>query len=515
MSDPTPAPTSAAARHSDQKARGYLASTVKHGGVYAIGTILTRLVGFIMLPVYTHILTAADYGVLEILSLTTDILSMLVGLGVRQAVLRYYYRYDTETERNAVISTAAVMLVAAFLVVGGVGMAVAGPATDALLGPGEPLHYFQLAIAGFALQALADVPLVYLQARQRSGELVTSNLIRLVIALSLNILFVVVLRIGVAGIFLSTIIASLLVGGVMMWRMLRETGLHLVGRNARELLAFGAPLMVLQLGSFILHFSDRYFLRYDRTLEEVGVYALSYKLAMMLGTFVIGPFYSIWTAKSLEIARREGEHATPILASIMRHYNLVLVSCAFGLALFSTDVVHLAMGEAFQTADRTVPVLAIGMVFFGYRQISQVGAMIAERPGFVAWSSATAAAGAILLNLTLIPRYGAMGAAISTMSAFGLEFFIMRALSLRVHPVTVPLGELFAPMAVAAAVWGAASLAVPAGAGELTGLGVRLVAALGYALLIVVTGILTADERRALKDIVRDPRSMLRSLRQA
>jgi O-antigen/teichoic acid export membrane protein len=514
MSEPIPT-TPDGAPSTERRARGYLKSTVKHGGIYAVGTILSRLVGFLMLPVYTRVLTTEDYGIMEILSLSTDILSMLVGLGIRQAVLRYYYRYDTDVERNGVISTASLLLIGIFTVTGALGIAFAGPLTQLLLGPDLPDHFVQLAVLAFAFGALGDIPGVYLQARQRSTVVVGAGLARLVIALSLNILFVVYLRLGVAGVFLSTIIASCLVGGVLFVRMMRETGMTFVGLRARELIAFGAPLMVWQIGSFVLHFSDRYFLRYNRTLDDVGIYALSYKLAMLLGTFVIGPFRDIWTAKSLEIERREGAGATPILESIMRQYNIVLVSVAFLLALFATDVVHLMLGEKFHAADGAVPVLALAMVFFGYRQIAQAGALIGNKPGYIAWSTTIAAVGAIALNLLLIPRWGAMGAAVATATAFGLEFLIMRTLARRAHPVSVPLRQLAQPLALGVVTWLLAALAVPDGAGRWTGLAIRIAAALAFGVALASIGILTREERGAIAHVVRDPKSMLRSLRKA
>lgn len=497
------------------RARGYLATTVKHGSIYAFGTILAKGVGFIMLPVYTRVLTTVDYGILEILALSTDVLGMLVGLGVRQAVLRYYYLYETQEERNGVISTAAMLLLLIFGLTGALGLAFAGTLTDILLGPGEPVRFVRLAVIAFALGALGEIPGVYLQARQRSQAFVASNLARLVLALSLNILFVVIMRLGVAGIFMSTIIASIVVGGYMVVQMLRETGMRFVGPRARELIAFGAPLMVWQVGSFVLHFSDRYFLRYNRTLADVGLYALGYKLSMLLGTFVIGPFNNIWSAKSLEIAQREGDGANAILGSIMRQFNIVLVSIALMLALFATDVIHLVLGAEFHSADRVVPILVIAMVFFGYRQISQVGALIAGRPGLIAWSTTVAAGGAILLNLLLIPPYGAMGAAVATAAAFGVEFVVMLLLSKRVHPVPVPFAHLAQPFVLAIVVWIAAALAVPAGASQFTGLTVRLVAALAYLVALAVTGILTREERSALLVIARDPRSLVSALKKA
>lgn len=509
------AATAAGDAEGSARRTGYMASTVKHGLIYFLGNVLSRLAGFIMLPVYTRVLTTGDYGILEILSLSTDILGMLAGLGIRQAVVRLYYQYDSTEDRGAVVSTASALLLGIFGTIMVVGIALSRPITDALLGADQGTRFVQLAITAFALGALGDVPGVYLQARQRSSVLVLANFVRLVLALGLNILFVVVLRTGVAGIFYSTILASVLVGGYMSIAMLRETGIRLSRRMARELVSFGSPLVAGQLGSFVLHFSDRYFLRYFHSLGVVGVYSLSYKFAMLIAMFVNGPFSAIWNAKALEIERREGAGAPPILRAILKQYNLVLVTAALGASLFSADAIHLILGREFHGADRPLPLLALAVVFFSYRNITQTGALIAKRPGIIGSVTSGAAVLALALNLLLIPRWEAMGAALATVLAFGAEFLVMLVLSERAYRIGITLGDLFAPLLIAAACWTGAALVAPAGAGEPAGVAVRVAAFAAYVGALAVTGILTPAARRVALDSVRRPRALLDALRSA
>ena len=142
--------------------KGYLASTVKHGLVYFLGNVLGRIAGFIMLPVYTRLLTTSDYGVLEILALSTDVLGMLAGLGIQQAVIRYYYQYTSDEDRGAVVSTAAIIMWAVYGVIAVLGLAFSSPISEALLGPGPLAHFVQLAVISFAVSAIGDaMPLLY------------------------------------------------------------------------------------------------------------------------------------------------------------------------------------------------------------------------------------------------------------------------------------------------------------------------------------------------------------------
>ena len=492
-----------------------MASTVKHGLIYFLGNVLSRLAGFVMLPVYTRVLTTGDYGILEILSLSIDVLGMLAGLGIRQAVLRLYYQYDTTEDRSGVVSTAALLLVAIFASIAAILLAFSSQISAALLGPNQPVLLLRLALLAFVLGTLGDIPGVYLQARQRSSALVLSNFVRLVLALSLNILFIVILRTGVAGIFLSTILSAVVVGGFMAIMMFRETGIRFVPRIARALVSFGSPLVASSIGSFVLHFSDRYFLRHFHSLAIVGVYSLSYRFAMLIAMLVDGPFYSIWSAKAFEIERREGAAAPPILRSILLQYNLVVVTAAFGVALFATDVIHIMLGAEFRAADGPVPLLALAMVFFCYRHMSQTGAMIRKKSGYIAVVTSAAAATALLLNLLLIPRWGAMGAASATAGAFALEFLVMNSLSERTYPIGLKVRELFAPLAIASGVWAAAAVAVPDGAGPMTGLAIRIAAFGAYAIVLSATGILSPSARQLLIRSAREPRAIMNALRSA
>ena len=78
----------------------------KHGAVYGIANLLDRIISFIMIPVYTRFLTPSDYGILELLYITSSVLSIFIGVGIESAVGRFYFDYKEQKDRNMVISTA-------------------------------------------------------------------------------------------------------------------------------------------------------------------------------------------------------------------------------------------------------------------------------------------------------------------------------------------------------------------------------------------------------------------------
>jgi O-antigen/teichoic acid export membrane protein len=495
----------------DKGAGGYVSSTFKHGAVYLIGTLLSRLAGFIMLPVYTRVLTPRDYGVMEMLAYTTDILTFLVGLGVSTAVTRHYYKYEGDRARNELVSTAAVLLFVLFVVVAIPVLLLAEPVTSLLLKPGEPALFVRLSMVSLVIGVAIDVPMTVMRARQESQQVVLWGAIRLLLAIALNLVLVVWLRLGVLGVLISTIVSGGLVGGYLVSRLLRVTGLHFSREKARALIAFGAPFAIWELGSFVLHFSDRFFLNAYGTLEEVGLYSLSYKVAIVIPFFVTGPFSSIWLPKALEIEKREGLGAIPILSAIQRHYNLLLICIAFGMSLFAWDAIRVGTGPAFHSAYAPIPILAAAMVFFGYRQVAQIGVIIRDKPGLVARTTAFAAGTVLLLNWLLIPRWGAMGAAVATLGGFGIEFFVMRWFSMREYPLRIEVGAL--AILVGVATWGLTRAVLPADASVPLSL---LINTLGFATFVValmLTGAMDRDQRRFVAAALRDPAGTLRALR--
>ena len=97
--DPFPRSLSAMVRH-----------LLKDSAVYGIGAVLSRLVGFVMIPVYTRVLTPSDYGVIETITRVADVFGLVMALGIAGSLQRFYSDAKDDGERRALASTAMVLL---------------------------------------------------------------------------------------------------------------------------------------------------------------------------------------------------------------------------------------------------------------------------------------------------------------------------------------------------------------------------------------------------------------------
>src|SRR5689334_11004381 len=110
-------------------------TAVRHGAVYGVGNMLIKVLGFVMLPFYTHYLNPRDYGVLEILDLSMSMLGMFLNMGMTAALLRCYTAASGAEEKRKAVSTAFLFVAATGLFTFIAGFKLIAPASAMLVGP--------------------------------------------------------------------------------------------------------------------------------------------------------------------------------------------------------------------------------------------------------------------------------------------------------------------------------------------------------------------------------------------
>ena len=472
----------------------------RHTLVYGAGAILGRLASFIMLPVYTRFLTPADYGVLELLGTTVDVVAMIAGLGLAAGVFKEYAALEDERERDRMVSTVALASGGLALLTAAAGVLAAPLLAGSVLGNAGQAGYFRVFFLIYFLQSLCGVPFLLVQAEQRSMLYVWLNAGKLVFQLALNIWFVVYLRMGVAGVLAGNAIASGVVGvGMTAW-VFRRVGVAFSAAAFRRLRAFGTPLVVWSLASFVMTFSDRYFLAHFADQATVGLYSLAYKFSFLLSAFAVTPFLQVWEPRRFVVARRDdgGE----VVRRVFLWFNLALGLGAVGLVLLTRDLLVVMSSPAFVAAAAVVPLLLAATVLQQWTAFCNLGLYLRDRTSVYAATGLVGVAAVTALNFALIPRWGMWGAAWATLGAYAVRFAAVYVAAQRVHPIDfgwARVARLGAVLGGALAV--RAPPPLPAGPASAAASLVVLACAAGGVYAVV----LTADERASLRRLIRRP----------
>jgi O-antigen/teichoic acid export membrane protein len=474
-----------------------LHAAVKQSFIWGLGGVLAKAASFLMLPLYTHYLAPSDYGVWELLDLSMSLLGMLLNMGLTASILKHYAAAETQEDRRRIIGTSLVFALLTGSVVLAVGSALIPAATRALFGKGFSSIYLFVSLAQSVMAYVANVPYTLMRARNQAQRLVAYDTGVLVFILILNIYLVVFLKLGLLGVLLSPVLVGTVKTIVLFVNTRHGFGMSIDPKRLRQLLAFGAPLVLSNLTMFVLNFSDRFFLREFRSLETVGIYAVGYKFGFMLNFLVIQSFNMMWQVR-MYVIYKQADHRR-IFQHIFVLYSLVLIGSGLGLALFGPATIPVLVDQRYIGAATVIPVVTLAYIFLGIGYFLQVGMFLASQTMLVGMVSAMASLVNLVLNYVLIRSFGMTGAAWATLLGFltlaiGSYFF-----SERVCPLRLGVGRVIKALLLAVGAYLISQWQVsPALWAILLWKALWLV---GFGASVWAAGVLSADEIATLIDV--------------
>jgi O-antigen/teichoic acid export membrane protein len=401
--------------------------------------------------VYTAYLSPAEYGTLEIVMLISTLVNLFVSLEIVNAVIRLYHTYEAQRDRNEVIATAVVFTAGATAAAVMLADLVRHRIAADLLGDASIADLLRLALYTLVFENVALVLYAYVQARRLSVAYTAVWVVQVAATLSLNVLFVVGLRSGVAGILTSQLLVNAAVAlGLAAWA-LPGTGLRCSAAKLRSLLAFGVPLIGVSVGAFARNAADRSVLVGVATLTDVGLYSLGNRFASLLGAFVILPFSLLWNAERFAVAKQPDGDA--LIARVFTYFVVLLCGVGLLVSVFADAAVRLMTAPDFWPAARIVPVLVLAYGLSGIFAFLTTGALIAGRSGAIGLLGAVGSLGHVGLCVLGGSMLLAAGVAWANVITHGLLCAGAYTVSQRIHPIPFEMGRVTKVVGVAVALF--------------------------------------------------------------
>jgi O-antigen/teichoic acid export membrane protein len=413
---------------------------VKHTSIYSFGRLVSKAIGFLMIPLYTHYLSPQDYGVIEVLALMLVLSNIVIQGGVSAAIFKIYNGYDNETDKKHVISTMFVFLTAMGFIFLIVLSLFAERISILLTGAGGYGYYVNLMLISFFFSTAGSVPETFLLIQKRSALFTIISLGTLVIDLSMNIYMVAIARLGIVGILYSSIIGRVLNSACLVLITVPKVGLGLKIEQLRKILRFAYPLVPGELSLFVFAYSDRLFLSHLSGLKSVGLYSLGYKFAFMISFLMIQPFMQIWQQEMYEIKKRVD--APEIFGSIYTYLAGAILVVAAVMSIFIKDIVAIMASAEFLGAWKVVPIVAFAYVFRATALYFQMGMFFQNKTLYISYITMVGTGVVIILNYLLIPEYKEIGAALSTFGSYGVLAVVSFIVSQKLYRVNIEVTRL-------------------------------------------------------------------------
>ncbi len=471
---------------------------LKETAVYGLSTVVGRLLNFLLLPLYTHCLAPADYGIVATLFSYIAFLNVLYGHGMDFAFMRHF-KAEGEEGEESVFSTAFWSLSGAALVFSLVLHLSAGPIARAAGLPTPDLVRYAAWI--MALDALALVPFAWLRMTHRAGLFAGLKVANIVLNLALNYVFLVRWRLGVRGVFLASLAASCMTAASLAPVIASELEPMFDRDLYRSLLRFALPLIPAGLASMMVQVIDRPILKFLTDDATVGLYQANYRLGIFM-MMVVNMFDAAWRPFFLQRASKPGGEA--VLGRVLTYWVVGAGALFLAVSLFIAPLVALPLlrgkpliHPAYWGGLAIVPMVTLGYLFNGVYINLLAPVTLAKRSERVAYATALGALVNVGTNFLWIPRWGMMGAAAATLAAYAAMAVALYLMGRTLYPVAYEPGRLTHAAALLAAVCLAAHALGVGVASDRLGLRLALLAA--FPLSLLLTGFLVPDEWAALK----------------
>lgn len=395
---------------------------VKHSTIYAIGNILRQIASFIMLPIYTHFLSPADYGVVGLLTFAMSIAEAFFGARLGEAMPKYYFQEDSPRRKNAVISTAFIITAASSAIAAFVLYLFKTETSSLLFGSDK----YALIVGLFGImmltQPIESYGMTYIRIMQRPVLFIGMSLTKLVLQLALNIGLIVGLKLGVLGVVISGLVASGTYAVVLTVFTTSKTGGHFDWGIGKSMLNFCWPLWFVGLASIYIYSSNRYYIRVFSSLSDVGLYELAAKFGMILVLVAWQPFNQFWETERFNLYRQENSQR--IFSTVFQFLGLVLSIAAICIGVTAEPVIRIMSSSEFHKAYLAVPILTMAFLLGSFTNFANFSFMVTDKTKIISYLSYVTVAVVSILNLALIPTYGFVGAAIALTGAMLVQFLL-------------------------------------------------------------------------------------------
>ncbi len=380
---------------------------------YGLGGFLPKLIGFLLIPLYTAYLTPTDYGILDLATALGATLLILMRCGVPGAVTRFYFDFDDKKDLSDYVTTVSRTVNTSSLVVGAFALAI-GPWT---IVPWMelPLYPYVVLVVGIQLlSSNSDLQRRLIQAREQSAYSAKLSLAYSLSLIALSILFVVGFQWGVLGMLVAQILCAFVFFLQALYYLWPDLGGHFRASMLRSSFAYGLGILPSHILSTVSPLLTRVILAQVDSLAAVGLLALANRIASPLIGLLVPAFNMAYLPLYYSIRKEASASGLDQLAAMSRHVWLAALVCFLGVALLGPPAIVLLTPENYHPAVPLVPVLCAG--FLAQTLYTLLGPEIyySKRTWLVPIVSLAALATTLTTAAALAPSYGAMGVAWAT-----------------------------------------------------------------------------------------------------
>lgn len=400
----------------------------KHSANYFAATIATKALAFISIPVYTRLLTVAEYGVMQIFLSTTGIVQVLLTLDAEVAVSRYFFDAKNEQDFKEFVSTTIKVTLRIWCLMT-VIMLLCVPWLAKELSFSYLLTIAIIPVASY--QVINSIFTQIYQPLLQSRKVAIVSSIQVYLAFVLSVIYILLLKHDKYYGYVLGTISAMLILSVYLINQIKP--FYVKNRKKKEhvsyILKYCLPYIPYTLSGLILAQFGKIVMNDYGGFETAGVYSFTANIgALML--IVLSVTDSAWSPYYFRYMTEKD------YKSVEKDYNLIWrlsLICGLGLSLFGKEIGIVLGKPEYLGCLYLLPILVVGYIFYQWSYVYLRGAGFAKRMIWNAVAVLIAGVCNVCLNVVLVQRYAEVGIAIS----FAFSYMIMVSVSYLINKLII------------------------------------------------------------------------------
>jgi O-antigen/teichoic acid export membrane protein len=397
--------------------------------IYGTGGILSRFIGFLLLPVFTSYLTPAEFGISSMLGFISFLLTPVFSLGLGAAMGICYFEKDDQWRRETTIWTVSTILGMSVSALAILGVVFSREISLLVFRTPQCRYLVTVSVMSTCLNILSTPFMLYFQFEDKAKTFVTLATLSALIGTGLNVLMVVVLEKGIEGFIESGLMAQAVTFLAFLLPVIAVVRYRFSRTLAYGILKLGIPLIPSFVFLFVIQQGNKYILQWFKGLETVGIYSIGFNLGVMMN-LIVGGFTTAWMPYFMWFINKWDE-ARILFGRVLTYYAFSFGGLSLLFYITARPVVMIMTKSPFHEAYKVVGLSATAQFLTGVFSIFLPAIYFAKDVKYVTLIQGVSAFLAVAFNLLLILWMGMLGSAIGLVLGILLMSILQHAWNLK------------------------------------------------------------------------------------
>jgi O-antigen/teichoic acid export membrane protein len=384
--------------------------------IYGLGNIAVKIVGLILIPLYTNqkYFSVDDFGYMGMLEISGLVLTAVMASALPQSLTRWFWDKDHKEDQKGIFFMSLSTQIIVSLLFCVVLIPLSGTLSQVIFSQPDWGRVISYVILASSIQSVNNIINTLMRLQSRSLLYTLTNVLKLLSVLSLTLYFILSKKMGIEGIFLAQVIGNSLVVLILSGYTFRNIKFYFNREVFGSMGAYGFPLLLANVAAALLNVIDRYSLNSLTVMKSVALYTLAIKITSVLKLVLVDSMKL--ALGPMMIKRIDSPDNKRFYSKVLLYSSYILMFAVVGVSLFSYEVIKvIADSKEFWGAVVIIPVLALSIFFVNMKEVTVYGLHIAKKTKIIGIIVAFSTLISLILNILLIPVWDITGAAIATL----------------------------------------------------------------------------------------------------